>query len=127
MPQRDGFASPPWPGSLQGLARSTRRNSGRQEECGDDGQVCLANKTPAFLVPGPPPGRDADERSRLYAQHGIELVVTGDVYEAEFEKYRDEFNSATLAGIEAERGQGYVKKLSDDIEARMSRRYQSKK
>ncbi|MFN3792768.1 hypothetical protein [Massilia sp.] len=89
-------------------------------------RLCLANKTPAFLVPGPPPGRDADERWRLYAQHGIEWVVTGDVYEAEFEKYRDEFNSATLAGIEAERGKGYMKKLSEDIEARMSRRYQSK-
>ena len=84
-------------------------------------RLCLANKTPALLVPGPSPGKDAIERVRLYAQHGIEWVITGDVYEVEFEKYRDEFNMTIVADIDAERGRGYMKKLSNDIEARISR------
>lgn len=84
-------------------------------------RLCLANKTPALLVPGPPPGKEAIERVRLYAQHGIEWVITGDVYEDEFEKYRDEFNKTVVAEIEAKRGRGYMEKLSNDIEARISR------
>ncbi len=84
-------------------------------------RLCLANKTPALLVPGPPPGKDAIERVRLYAQYGIEWVITGDVYEDEFEKYRHEFNKTVVADIEAKRGRGYMEKLSNDIEARISR------
>ena len=90
-------------------------------------RLCLANKTPALLVPGPPPGKDAIERGRLYAQYGIEWVITGDVYEDEFEKYRNDFNETVAADIEAKRGQGYMEKLSHDIEARISRRNQGKK
>ena len=84
-------------------------------------RLCLANKTPALLVPGPPPGKEAIERTRLYAQYGIEWVITGDVYEDEFEKFRHEFNKTIVADIEAKRGPGYMEKLSNDIEARISR------
>lgn len=84
-------------------------------------RLCLANKTPALLVPGPPPGEEAIERGRLYAQYGIQWVITGDVYKDEFEKYRDEFNKTIVADIEAKRGRGYLEKLSKDIEARISR------
>lgn len=90
-------------------------------------RLCLANKTPVLLVPGPPPGKDAIERVRLYAQSGIEMVITGDVYEDEFEKYRYEFNKTIVAGIDATRGQGYMEKLSRDIEARISRRHRGRK
>jgi hypothetical protein len=90
-------------------------------------RLCLANKTPALLIPGPPPGKDAIERGHLYAQYGIEWVITGDVYEDEFEKYRYEFNKTVVADIEAKRGRGYMEKLSNDIETRMSRRHRGRK
>ena len=90
-------------------------------------RLCVANKTHALLVPGPPPGTEAIERGRLYAQYGIEWVITGDVYEDEFEKYRYEFNKTVVADIEAKHGRGYMEKLSNDIEARMSRRHRDRK
>ena len=83
-------------------------------------RLCLANKTPAVLVPGPPPGKEDLERARLYGEHGIEWIITGDVYDEEYEKYRYEFNRTIAEAIMAERGSGYLNKLSDDIEARIA-------
>ncbi|WP_306396317.1 hypothetical protein [Telluria beijingensis] len=103
----------------------------REEQLGaDDGvaraRLCLANKTPALLVPGPPPGKRDEERVRLYRRHGIEVSVTGDVYEEAFEKYRNDFNKTMIAGIEAERGPGYLDRLGKDIEASLDRRFRGK-
>jgi len=83
-------------------------------------RICLANRTPALMVAGPPPGKEDSERWRLYARHGIEWQITGDVFDEKFEQFRDEFNRTTVEGIEAERGQGYMKKLSEDIEAKIA-------
>lgn len=84
-------------------------------------RLCLANKTPALLVPGPPPGPQAEERARLYSTHGIEWSITGDVYEEAFERYRNDFNRTMVEGIEAQRGTGYLQKLDRQIEARLAR------
>lgn len=84
-------------------------------------RLCLANKTPALLVPGPPPGPEAEERARQYAKHGIEWSITGDVVEEEYERYRDDFNRTMVEGIEAQRGTGYLQKLDRQIEARLAR------
>ncbi|KFI07520.1 hypothetical protein JN27_07905 [Massilia sp. BSC265] len=89
-------------------------------------RLCLANKTPALLVPGPPPGKEAIERVRLYARHGIEWVITGDVYEHAFERYRAEFNETVVTRIESKRGKGYMESLSRDIALRISKRYRGK-
>jgi len=82
-------------------------------------RVCMANKTPTLLVPGPPPGKEAMERYRAYARHGVRLQTTGDVYDEASEKYRIEFDTAMVAAIDAERGKGYMEKLSREVEAHM--------
>lgn len=84
-------------------------------------RLCLANKTPALLVPGGPPGPEGEERARQYAKHGIEWSITGDVYEEEFERYRNDFNRTMVEGIEAQRGTGYLQKLDRQIDARLAR------
>jgi len=84
-------------------------------------RLCLANKTPALLVPGAPPGPEDEERARQYAKHGIEWSITGDVYEETFERYRNDFNRTMVAGIEARRGTGYLQKLDRQIDARLAR------
>lgn len=82
-------------------------------------RLCLANRTPAILVPGPPPGREMLDRIAEYKRHGIDWVVTGDVYEEDFETFRDAFNQAMSGAIDAERGTGYLARLSNAIEARV--------
>jgi phosphoribosylformimino-5-aminoimidazole carboxamide ribonucleotide (ProFAR) isomerase len=85
--------------------------------------LCLANKTPALLVPGGPPGLRDEEREREYAKHGIERVITGDVYYGDFEAFREKFNNTIVEKLEAERGDGYVVRLSNEIERRVKARY----
>lgn len=84
-------------------------------------RLCLANKTPALLVPGPPPSAEDNQRAREYARHGIELQITGDVYEEEFEHFREKFNATIVEAIEAKHGRGYLEKLSKEIDARMQK------
>lgn len=84
-------------------------------------RLCVAVGTPVLLVPGPPPGEQDIARVKAYARHGITLEITGDVYDPAFEQYRHEFNSATVAAIEAQRGKGYMAWLSKEIEARLPR------
>ena len=90
-----------------------------KEEGVGKAKLCLANKTPTLLVPGPPPGAEDIQRAREYARHGIEWQITGDVYEEDFERYRENFNATTIAGIEAKHGRGYLEKLSKEIDARI--------
>jgi hypothetical protein len=85
-------------------------------------KLCLANKTPAILVPGPPPGKQTLERVREYARQGIEWSVTGDVYREEFEQFREQFNQTIVAALEARHGGGYLDRLSKEIDARVSGR-----
>jgi len=80
-------------------------------------QLCLANRTPAILVFGLPPGPREVERQKAYARHGIEWIVTGDVYTQAFEKFRVSFNDTMVAALDAERGAGYMDKLAQRIEA----------
>lgn len=82
-------------------------------------KLCLANKTPALLVPGLPPSAEDLKREREYAKHGIEWVITSDVYNRDFEQFRESFNGTIVDGVEAERGRGYFERLSKDIEARV--------
>ncbi|HEX2948575.1 MAG TPA: hypothetical protein VHV83_03245 [Armatimonadota bacterium] len=70
-------------------------------------KLCIANKTPALLVPGAPPSAQDERREREYAKHGIQWVITGDVYDGDFEQFRENFNDVIVAGVEAERGRGY--------------------
>jgi len=81
--------------------------------------LCIANKTPALLVPGGPPGAQAVRREREYARHGIEWVITGDVYNGDFERFRESFNDAIVADVEAKCGRGYFARLSKQIDARV--------
>lgn len=85
-------------------------------------KLCLANNTPALLVPGPPPGAQDTKRTREYARYGIEWRITGDVYEEEFEQYREKFNATMVEGIEAKHGRGYLERLSKEIEEGIKRR-----
>ena len=82
-------------------------------------KLCIANKTPPLLVPGAPPSAQDLRREREYAKHGIEWVITGDVYDGDFEKFRDSFNDVIVAGVEAERGRGYLERLSKEIDRRV--------
>jgi hypothetical protein len=95
--------------------QSANRNQGEAVA-----RLCLANKTPALLVPGPPPSEQDEQRAREWARHGIEWQITGDVYEDEFEKFRNAFNSTMVAAIERERGPGYLDKLGKEIDARVA-------
>jgi len=81
--------------------------------------LCTANKTPALLVPGGPPGAQAVRREREYARHGIEWVITGDAYNADFERFRESFNDAIVDDVEAKRGRGYFERLSKQIDGRL--------
>ncbi len=85
-------------------------------------RLCLANRTPSLLVPGPPPGAEDKRRAREYARHGIEWCITGDVLDMDVERYRAAFNETTARAIERERGQGYLDRLSQEIEARIEER-----
>jgi len=46
-------------------------------------------------------------------------VITGDVYDGDFEQFRESFNDAIVAGVEAERGRGYFERLSKEIDRRV--------
>jgi hypothetical protein len=82
-------------------------------------KLCIANKTPALLVPGAPPSAQDLRREREYAKYGIEWVITGDVYNGDFEQFREDFNDAIVDEVEAERGRGYFEKLSKKIDDRV--------
>lgn len=82
-------------------------------------RLCIANKTPALLVPGAPPSAQDLRREREYAKLGIEWVITGDVYNGDFERFRESFNGAIVDGVEAERGRGYFEKISTEIDNRV--------
>jgi hypothetical protein len=84
-------------------------------------RLCIANKTPALLVPGAPPSAEDVRRQREYEKHGIEWVITGDVYNGDFEQFRESFNDAIITGVEAERGRGYFEKLSKEIDRRVEK------
>lgn len=104
---------------------SVREQDGSSKANGvADAKLCLANKTPALLVPGPPPGAADIQRVREYARHGIEWRITGDVYEDDFEHFREGFNATIIAAIEAKHGRGYLAGLSKEIDARIARRKQ---
>lgn len=83
-------------------------------------KLCLANKTPAILIPGPPPTKQTMQRVSEYKRHGIEWEITGDVYQEEFEIFRDKFNQTIVAALEADNGRGYLDRLSKEIDERMS-------
>jgi len=85
-------------------------------------RLCLANNTPAFLTPGPPPGPQDKARANAYARHGIEWVITGDVYNKQFETFREKFNRTTAESLEARHGRGYLDGLSKEISAGLSRK-----
>jgi hypothetical protein len=87
----------------------------------ESAKLCLAYKTPALLVPGVPPGPEDMQRQREYARRGIDWIITGDVYEEEFERYRSRFNATIVEGIEKERGRGYLERVNKEIEARIAR------
>lgn len=53
---------------------------------------CIAVKTLAILVPGPPPGPDDKIKDREYGRYGIERIVTGDSFDEKFEAFRRGFN-----------------------------------
>jgi hypothetical protein len=82
-------------------------------------KLCLANKTPALLVPGGPPGPQALHLSREWARYGIEWSITGDMYSEKFEQFRVAFNSTTRQAIEREHGSGYLEKLAMEIDTRI--------
>jgi len=107
------------------IATGPREKLGRRDGPGM-AQLCLANRTPALLIFGLPPGKIALAREREYRRHGIDWVVTGDVYNDDFEAFRAAFNDTTVAAIEAERGRGYMERLSADIEARVSGKAQAR-
>lgn len=85
--------------------------------------LCLANRTPAIMVPGMPPLEPTLYRTSEYKRHGIEWVVTGDVYRDDAEKFREAFNRAVFSAVDGERGQGYLDRLSNDIEVRTNAKY----
>jgi hypothetical protein len=85
-------------------------------------RLCLANKTPALLLPGLPPSRQDEARASEYARHGIEWVITGDVYNKQFETFREKFNQTTAESLETRHGRGYLDRLSKEIDARVSRK-----
>jgi hypothetical protein len=82
-------------------------------------KLCIANKTPALLVPGGPPSAQDLRREREYAKHGIAWVITADVYDGDFEQFRESFNDAIVAGVEAQRGRGYLERISKEIDRRV--------
>jgi len=96
------------------------REDGRPLDGIDAARICLATGTPTLLEPGPPPGPQTVRRIREYARHGITLEVTGDVYDEAYETYRDAFNRTTVAALDAGHGPGYVERLGNDIDARVS-------
>jgi hypothetical protein len=44
------------------------------------------------------------------------------VYVEQFETFRGKFNQTTVAALDAEHGRGYMDRLSEEIEARVSRK-----
>ena len=85
-------------------------------------KLCLANKTPAILMPGLPPSQQDMDRESAYRRHGIEWCITGDVYDKEFETFRGKFNQTIVDALEAEHGRGYLDRLSKEIDASASRK-----
>lgn len=86
-------------------------------------RLCLANRTYALLVPGAPPSARDLRRVREYARVGIEWVITGDVYNGDYERFRDGFNSTIIAKVEAERGPGYFERLAKKIDGSSTSEY----
>lgn len=84
-------------------------------------KLCMANKTPALFVPGGPPSARDRRRTREYERHGIEWVITGDVYDGDFERFRESFNDAIVEQVDREYGRGYLERLSREIENRLSK------
>lgn len=96
----------------------------------NDGQararLCLANRTPALYVYGPPPGKTDAMRWSEYQKHGIELISAGDVLSTDFDAFVSGFNSVMVEAIDATRGPGYLKRLEEKIEGAIEARYPSR-
>jgi hypothetical protein len=92
----------------------------RTHDGGAMAQLCVANKTPAILSPGPPPSEQTMARVREYERHGIDWAITGCVYNERFEIFRGKFNQTIFAALEAQHGRGYLDRLSKEIDARVS-------
>jgi hypothetical protein len=104
------------------LARTEAQQHPETRDGAAMARLCLANKTPAILVAGLPPTQEDLERVSEYRRHGIEWSITGDVYDEQFETFREKFNQTIFAALEAENGQGYLDRLSKAIDARVSRK-----
>lgn len=50
----------------------------------------------------------------------VDGSATGDVHEEDFEAFRNAFNEAMIAAIDAQRGPGYFDRLASAIDARVN-------
>jgi hypothetical protein len=89
-----------------------------EQDATTNAKLCLANKTPTLFQPGIPPR--GEELEHEYEKRGIAWVFTGDVYDADFEKFRERFNVTIAEAIEAERGRGYLARIYQEIRAKIA-------
>jgi hypothetical protein len=82
-------------------------------------RLCLANGTPAMLVPGGPPGLEVEIRIEEFAKHGVEWIVTGDVFEDKFELFREQFNKVMREELTRRHGADGFARIEAKVQSRI--------
>ncbi len=83
---------------------------------------CIAADMLSMFVPGGPPTADTEILIAEYERHGIDYVVTGDVYESDFEAFRESFNAIMVKEIIARFGADIFKQIQAAADAKIAPR-----
>jgi len=83
-------------------------------------QRCLANKTPAILIPMPPPTtKYMTTLDKAYGRYGIEWMPAGDAFSEQSMHFMESFNTAMAEDIQRHHGADVFDKIHAEIQAAM--------
>ena len=82
---------------------------------------CIAADMLSIFVPGGPPTADTEILISEYERHGIDYVVTGDVFESDFEAFRESFNAIMVKEITARFGTDIFKQIEAAADTKIAR------
>ncbi len=82
---------------------------------------CIAAGMLSILVPGGPPSKATEIVIAEFARHDIDYVVTGDVFETDFEAFRESFNAIMAKEITSRLGADIFKRIQTAPNAKIAR------
>jgi hypothetical protein len=85
-----------------------------------DAELCLANETPAMLIPmSPPTQKYLDALAKVYGRYGIEWMSRGDALDEGMMNHMQAFNDRMAGDIERRHGADVFDRIDAELKAEM--------